>query len=101
MIKKTSMKRCCKQCSVNHQCNIIVPGSYSTNTGFEWSEGIHDDEEDLQAAIAPLSTCSQNNYKEIADLISKQLKLLQSALSSFHHMIKHRPNFLEYVLNED
>ena len=60
-----------------------------------------DDEEDLQAAIALLSTSSRNDYTTIADSITKQFKLPQNALPSFYQMTKHCPNFLEHLLNFD
>ena len=59
------------------------------------------DEEDLQATITLLSACSRNDYTTITDSITKQFKLPPNALPSFYQMIKHRPNFLEHLLDFD
>ena len=60
-----------------------------------------DDEEDRQAAIALLSTCSRSDYTTIADSIMKQSKLPQDTMPSYYKMTKHRPNFFEYLLHFD
>ena len=60
-----------------------------------------DDDEDQSAAVAFLSTCDRSDYTQRFQSITMQFNISKGSVPSFYQMTKHRPNFLEHLLNFD